>query len=291
MFTAFLNSKFITSGQYRLIAMTVLAVASISLLAACEGTPGSDGPQGATGAPGAQGEVGQEGDAGPKGGTGSVGEKGAQGDVGATGATGPAGSSSGIEVGEGLTLVGDSISADLSGTGDASTISRSDHDHDTEYYARTAVDSAIAAVGAWGAITDIPSGFADGEDSDSLAALSCSDDQFVTFTAGAWACGSVSSTADAGTANTLTNVTTTLASNVANGQNMSMKMGIDDLPFIAYYDRSVRQLITIHCTTADCSSSDKTTQTSAANAGEFLDMAIGLDGRPVISMYDNSTNA
>lgn len=204
------------------------------------------------------------------------------------GPTGPAGSSAGVEAGDGLILSADVISADVSGSGSATTLSRSDHDHDTEYYGLSAVDAAIEAAKAWDGLTGLPAGFADGVDADTLAALACSDGQAISYDSGAWVCSAAGGSSASG--NAITNLITTLDSGVGSGQNMAMKIGTDGLPLIAYFDRFTRKLNTVHCTSFDCSSFDTTVHTSSGGAGEFLDMAIGLDGLAYISLYDDSTS-
>jgi hypothetical protein len=272
----------------RSISVSLFLVLTVALSAACDGQVGADGPQGATGATGEQGEPGAVGASGPKGDAGSEGPAGAQGDDGVAGPIGPAGSSAGIEAGEGLSMVDDVLSADLSGSGSASTLARSDHDHDTEYYGISAVDAAIVASSSWNGITDVPSGIADGIDADTLAGLACSDGQAATYSGGTWACGSAGSSSASTVA--ITNLNTILGSGIGNGQNLAMKIGFDGLPLIAYYDRYTSTLSTVHCTVFDCSSSDTTSHTSSGKAGEYLDMAIGLDGLAYISLYDNSAN-
>ena len=159
MFTAI---KFPASGSSvttRAISIFVLLILSSAIFVACEGESGADGTQGSTGAQGIQGEAGADGTSGAKGSTGSTGNTGASGtagkdgvagpigpsgDDGKQGETGPAGSSANFETGDGLLLDGDVISADLSGSGSATTIARSDHDHDDVYYDQSVVDAAIA---------------------------------------------------------------------------------------------------------------------------------------------------
>jgi len=82
------------------------------------------------------------------------------------------------------------LSADVSGSGSVTSLSRSDHDHDTEYYGISAVDAAIAAGSSWDGLTNVPSGIADGIDADTLANLTCSDGQAATYSGAAWECGS-----------------------------------------------------------------------------------------------------
>ena len=218
----------------RLTVLSALLSLSVVAFAACDGAAGSDGPQGPTGASGGQGEIGSQGPAGEKGGTGekgAIGSAGTQGEAGAVGATGPAGSSAGVEAGDGLTLTDDVIAADLAGTGSATSISRSDHDHDAEYYGLSAVDAAIAASSDWAALTSVPVDIADG-DADTLASLSCTNGQSAKYTSGSWACGSSSGGAADGGINAITNLTTLIDSPVATGQNIAMEIGIDGFPFL-----------------------------------------------------------
>ncbi len=310
MFNSFQFSNQVSPGIFRLIGVLLLLMLSIELFAACDGKTGADGPQGATGttgsmgpqgktgsdgADGPKGDVGDLGPAGPKGDLGPAGPKGdtgpagPKGDTGVAGPVGPAGNSVGIEAGDGLILTGDVLTAHVTGSGEANSLARSDHDHDTDYYGLSAVDSAITVAKAWDGLIGVPSGLSDGVDDDTLAALSCTDGQTATYGSGGWACGSAGGSG--GVVRTLTNVVTTLASGVANGRDMVMEMGQDGLLFIVYYDRNVQRVNTVHCTAVDCSTFESTVHTSSGKAGEFLDMAIGLDGRPIISMYDNSLNS
>ena len=174
MFTAIKIPASYSSVKTRAISFFILLVLSSAIFIACEGESGADGALGATGVQGIQGETGSDGSPGEKGDTGDTGAKGVAGKDGSTGPagpsgddgkqgeTGPAGSSASFETGDGLILDGDAISADLSGSGSATTIARSDHDHDDVYYDQSAVDAAIAVPSAWGTLTGIPSGIADG---------------------------------------------------------------------------------------------------------------------------------
>ncbi len=291
----------------RLITITALLVVTIIVVAACAGEAGSIGAPGATGPDGPQGEPGPTGSKGGSGEAGSNGAAGLQGERGPKGETGPAGiqgdaggSAPGIVAGDGLVLVGDVVSADFAGSGNANTVSRSDHSHISDSYTKSEIDTAIAsastASSVWSAITGVPAGFADGIDADALGALSCTSGQVPTFTNGVWACSTPvvaeeTSTTASVTTIPIINVVTTIRSNIANGQNMKAAIGIDGLLLIAYYDRSTRRVNTAHCRNRDCTLVDITTHTSSDGAGEFLDLAIGADGRPVISLYDNTTNA
>jgi hypothetical protein len=62
------------------------------------------------------------------------------------------------------------LTVDFAGSGTAATVAHSDHTH------------------AWGEITDIPAGFADGVDNDTLAGLACAGTQIAKWSAGAWGC-------------------------------------------------------------------------------------------------------
>ena len=109
MFTAIKFPASYSSVTTRAISILILLVLSSALFVACQGESGAEGAQSATG---------------------------------------PAVSSANLEIGDRLLLDGDAISADLSGTGSATTISRSDHDHNDVYYDQSAVDGAIAAPSA-----------------------------------------------------------------------------------------------------------------------------------------------
>ena len=293
------NSEGAPVRAIRLIAITAFLVATVAFAAACAGEAGAIGAQGPIGADGAQGDTGPTGpDIGAKGVAGATGEQGPQGETGPLGTAGEDAAS--IGAGDGLVLANDVISADFAGSGSADTIARSDHEHAAETYTKSEVDAAIAVASAtgsaWSAITDVPAGFADGTDADILGSLSCTAGQVPAFASGSWSCstpvaGEETPTATTATARTITNVLTTISSNIANGQNLRMAIGVDGLPLIAFYDRKTRVVNTVHCADRDCTASNIVAHTSAGNAGEFLDLAIGADGRPVISLYDNTTHA
>jgi len=75
------------------------------------------------------------------------------------------------------------LSANFAGTGVANTVARSDHDHDGVY-------SLVGHTHPWGDLTDVPPGFADGVDDDTLGGLSCADGEVAKWNdiAAAWIC-------------------------------------------------------------------------------------------------------
>jgi hypothetical protein len=117
-----------------------------------------------------------------------------------------------VQAGEGLAGGGDtgpvSLTVDFAGSGSASTVPRSDHDHDGRYYTEGELSGGSADV-HWDALTGVPEGLSDGDDDTTYAAGSglelvgstfsiagryqlpqtCSNGQIAEWDGSAWACG------------------------------------------------------------------------------------------------------
>ena len=97
-----------------------------------------------------------------------------------------------VNVGDGLLGGGDAgdvtLSVDFAGSGSATTAARSDHTHDDRYYTKTELQTGGQAQVHWGNLTNVPAGFADGADDDTLAGLSCTDGEVAKWDGTAWVC-------------------------------------------------------------------------------------------------------
>jgi hypothetical protein len=90
-----------------------------------------------------------------------------------------------IYAGEGLSqLAGENsvtVLVDFGGSGTASTVARSDHDHDGRYYTQSQLQTSGAAGVHWGNLTNVPAGLSDGDDDTTYSAgtgLSLAGTQF-----------------------------------------------------------------------------------------------------------------
>ncbi|MFC2046468.1 hypothetical protein ACFLTC_02990 [Chloroflexota bacterium] len=95
--------------------------------------------------------------------------------------------------GDGLT--GGGVSGDVTLTvalgvsGSATTVARSDHDHDAWYYTQPELQTSGSASVHWNNLTNRPPGLDDGDDnSDTLAALNCDPGEVAEWSGSAWAC-------------------------------------------------------------------------------------------------------
>jgi hypothetical protein len=93
----------------------------------------------------------------------------------------PAGIADGVDsgatytaaAGGGLSLSGTAFSASFGGTGSATTVARSDHDHDTRYYTQSQLNATGGTLNSalnpvdWSRLKNIPTGIADGVDDNS----------------------------------------------------------------------------------------------------------------------------
>lgn len=79
-----------------------------------------------------------------------------------------------IYAGEGLSqLAGENsvtLLVDFGGSGTASTVARSDHDHDGRYYTQSQLGTSGAAGVHWGNLTNVPAGLSDGDDDTTYSA-------------------------------------------------------------------------------------------------------------------------
>ncbi|MGD1994731.1 MAG: hypothetical protein PVI59_16180, partial [Anaerolineae bacterium] len=66
--------------------------------------------------------------------------------------------------GDGLTLTDSTLSVHFNGTGSATTVARSDHQHDDRYYTETELGTSGSAAVHWDNLTSVPADLADGDD-------------------------------------------------------------------------------------------------------------------------------
>ncbi len=73
---------------------------------------------------------------------------------------------------------------------DSTAFAQATHDHDSRYFTKAELQRAGSAQVNWLNLTQVPAGFADGIDNDTLGALTCADGQVPIWSSGAgWACG------------------------------------------------------------------------------------------------------
>jgi hypothetical protein len=72
------------------------------------------------------------------------------------------------------------------------------------------------------------------------------------------------------------------------GEYTSLAVGTDGYPIITYKDVANADLKVVHCTAADCSTTDTPLMLdgTGSNVGQHTSLAIGTDGYPIISYYD-----
>lgn len=193
----------------------------------------------------------------------------------------PAGFADGVDddttysVGAGLVLSDTTLTADLAGTGSADTVARSDHNHDSDYYTESELNTSGAGGQVhWNNVTSVPAGFADDTDNDT------------TYSAGD----------GLGLQGTQFNVTTlpmmgwsdTQLDSGNVGNYSSIIIGLDGLPVISYYDATSGDLKVAHCDNMACTGATTTTLDSAGVVGKYTSITIGRTGYPLISYYDDS---
>jgi hypothetical protein len=71
------------------------------------------------------------------------------------------------------------------------------------------------------------------------------------------------------------------------GEYISLGIGLDGDPVIAYYDASAGDLKVAKCGNAACSAGNTITVVNSLEAGQFVSLAIAYDGTPVISYYES----
>jgi len=88
--------------------------------------------------------------------------------------------------------------------------------------------------------------------------------------------------------------TTTISTSSEVGlRGVSMAIGIDGLPILAYFDPTDRELDVVHCSTVNCSSfttESTSTPSTSGTDGNNASIAIGADGLPIISRFNDGTN-
>lgn len=90
--------------------------------------------------------------------------------------------------------------------------------------------------------------------------------------------------------------TITIVYNPANyiGEPLSMAIGDDGFPVIAYYDATAESLEVLKCNDAACEGNDEsifTVDGDINDVGEYNSIAIGVDGNPVIGYFDTTAEA
>jgi hypothetical protein len=71
-------------------------------------------------------------------------------------------------------------------------------------------------------------------------------------------------------------------------ERISMTLGHDGLPIIAYYHATTRDLSVTHCDDLACTSSTGTTLDSTGDVGRYASITVAPDGLPIISYYDET---
>jgi hypothetical protein len=71
-------------------------------------------------------------------------------------------------------------------------------------------------------------------------------------------------------------------------QQVSLTIGYDGLPIIAFYHARTRDLMVHHCDDLSCGSGTSTTVDSTGDVGRFASIGMPPDGLPVISYYDET---
>jgi len=208
-----------------------------------------------------------------------------------------------VAAGAGLTggtiTVSGTIAMNFVGTGSASTVARSDHNHDAAYQApingTCAPGFSIRQLNGDGSVVCEPSGVRSG--ASALPLVSSGSVGFYTSMAiGADGLGLVSyydfGTRDLRVAHcndTACGSATlqTLDSVGDVGTHTSVTIGADGLAFISYYDETNRDLKVAHCSDAACTGATVNALDGAVtDVGRYSAVTIGADGLGLISYYD-----
>lgn len=72
------------------------------------------------------------------------------------------------------------------------------------------------------------------------------------------------------------------------GLHLSVAIGTDGLPVLAYFDSATAMLALSHCDDANCRSATTTRVAPSKTSGEYTSIAIGRDGLPIVSYYDRT---
>jgi hypothetical protein len=210
-----------------------------------------------------------------------------------------------ITAGTGLTggtiTLGGTVAVAFAGSGNASSPSRSDHNHDATYQ-RTITGScprgsSVRSVNANGTVVCTQSGALPG------ATLTLVDDSgdvglYTSATIGADGLGLISyydlDFLDLKVAHchdtACTSATLTSLDGAGDvGSFTSVAIGADGLGLISYYDVTNGNLKVAHCSNPACTGATVSTLDSAGDVGRFTSVAIGTDGLGLIS-YNDATN-
>ena len=94
----------------------------------------------------------------------------------------------------------------------------------------------------------------------------------------------------ADTACTSATITNLDSADSVGGFGISLKIGVDGLGLISYYDTTNSALKVAHCDNLSCTSATLTTLDSAGIVGRYSSLAIGADGLGLIAYHDLSNN-
>jgi hypothetical protein len=198
-----------------------------------------------------------------------------------------------------ITLSG-TIAVSFAGTGSASTVARSDHDHDAAYQAAISgtcgPGSGIRQVNPDGSVVCEGTGVRPGASAGAVDTAGFVG-LYTAIAIGADGLGlvSYSDTTNGdlkvahcdGTACTSVTVRTVdSAGNV--GTHTSSTLGTDGRALIAYHDEVNRDLKVAHCDDAECASATISTIDGAVNVGRYTSITIGADGLGLISYFDET---